>query len=190
VGHPNVVHLQRLTPGPLQETGNPLDVAATDATTWFVVDGPNGPLLTRSGQFTLDDRNQLITRSGLLVRGQAGRIAIPQAATNINIGPEGRVVVTIEGQPVAIDTLLLASVPNPTSMIRVGDTLFQGPVPTGPGLPGTVHVQQGYLEQPNQAIVHHMVDMINELRHYEAGERALRSLGEAVALSTRPQANG
>ncbi len=172
------------TPGPVQPTGNRLDLAATDQTTWFVVDGPNGPLLTRNGQFTLDDRNRLITRSGLLVRGQAGQILLPQTSANINIGPEGLIVV--DGVP--IDTLLLANVGNPTPMIRVGDTLFQGPVPNGPPLPGTVHIQQGYLEQPNQQIVHDMVDMIDGMRHYEAAQRALRSLSDAIAQNTRPQA--
>ncbi len=174
------------TPGPVQPTGNPLDVAATDNTTWFVVDGPNGPLLTRNGQFSLDDRNRLITRSGLLVRGQAGQILIPPQTATISIGPEGRIV----ADGVGIDTLLLANVGNPTNMVRVGDTLFQGPVPSGPPLPGTVHIQQGYLEQPNQDLVHDMVAMINGLRHYEAAQRSMRSLGEALALSTRPQANG
>ena len=178
------------TPGPIAPTGNPLDVAATDQTTWFVVDGPNGPLLTRNGQFTLDDRNRLITRSGLLVRGQAGQILIPPTAGNITIGPEGRILAEVEGKPVAIDNLLLANVGNPTPMIRVGDTLFQGPVPNGPPLPGTVHIQQGHLEQPNQNIVNDMVGLINGLRHYEAAQRAMRSLSESVALSTRPQANG
>jgi len=178
------------TPGGLLPTGNPLDLAATDNSTWFVVDGPNGPLLTRNGQFTLDDRNRIITRSGLLVRGSAGQILVPPSATNINIGPEGLVAATIDGQPVVIDTLLLANVGNPTSMIRVGDTLFQGPVPNGPPLPGTGHIQQGYLEQPNQQVVTDMVGMLNGLRHYEAAQRALRSLSEALALSTRPQANG
>jgi flagellar basal body rod protein FlgG len=172
------------TPGPIQPTGNPLDVAATDQTTWFVVDGPNGPLLTRNGQFALDDRNRLITRSGLLVRGQAGQILVPPQTANLNIGPEGRIV----ADGVGIDTLLLANVGNPTSMIRVGDTLFQGPVPNGPPLPGTVHIQQGYLEQPNQNIVHDFVDMISGMRHYEAAQRALRALSDAVAENTRPQA--
>jgi flagellar basal body rod protein FlgG len=176
------------TPGPLQQTNNPLDLAATDNATWFVVDGPNGPVLTRNGQFALNDRNQLITRSGLLVRSTAGPITIPADATNINFGPEGLVTAQVQGQPINLGTLLLASVPNPTSMIRVGDTLFQGPVPSGPGLPGTVHIQQGYLEQPNQDIVHDMVDMINGLRHYEAAERSLRSLSDALAENTRPQA--
>jgi flagellar basal-body rod protein FlgG len=170
--------------GPLQFTGNPFDVAAGDSTTFFVVDGPNGPLLTRNGTFTLDDRSQMVTRSGYLVRGQAGRIVIPPETATLTIGPEGAVV----ADGVQIDTILLANVSNPTSMVRVGDTLFQGPVPNGPPIPGTVRIQQGYTEQPNQQVVQDMVSMLNGLRHYEAGERSIRSLSEALALNTRPQA--
>jgi flagellar basal body rod protein FlgG len=170
------------TQGPIQFTGNTFDVAPGDASTWFVVDGPNGPLLTRNGSFTLDDRGQLITRSGLLVRGQAGRIVIPPQTASLNIGPEGAII----ADGVNIDNLLLANVQNPTTMIRVGDTLFQGPVPTGPPVPRTTLVYQGYLEQDNQALVNDMVLMINGMRHYEAAQRALRSLSESVALNTRP----
>jgi flagellar basal body rod protein FlgG len=172
------------TPGPLQTTGNPFDVAPADGTTWFVVDGPNGPMLTRNGSFTLNDLNQVITRSGLAVRGGAGRITIPPTASSVVIGPEG----TISADGVPIDTLLLASIQNPTTLVRVGDTLFQGPTPSGPPIPGTVRVQQGYLEQPNQNVVVDMVGMLHGLRHYEAAQRALRALDEAVAQNTRPQA--
>jgi flagellar basal-body rod protein FlgG len=171
------------TQGPVQYTGAPLNVAPADATTWFVVDGPNGPLLTRNGAFTLDDRGQLITRSGLLVRGQAGRVVIPQSASSITIGTEGAVI----ADGVTIDNLLLANVPNPTTMIRVGDTLFQGPVPNGPPIPGTVRVVQGFLEQDNQQLVTDMVNMVQGMRHYEAAQRALRALSDSVALNTRPQ---
>jgi flagellar basal-body rod protein FlgG len=159
-------------------------VAPADATTWFVVDGPNGPLLTRNGGFTLNDLNQLITRSGLVVRGQAGRITIPPQTATVNFGTEGAVI----ADGVIIDNLLLASIQNPTSMIRVGDTLFQGPTPNGPPIPGSVRVVQGLLEQPNQNVVVDMVGMLQGLRHYEAAQRSLRSLSEALALNTRPQA--
>jgi flagellar basal-body rod protein FlgG len=168
--------------GGLQPTGNAFDLACGDATTWFVVDGPNGPLLTRNGRFTLNNLGQLITRSGLVVRGQAGQVTIPQQTATVNIGPEGAVI----ADGVTIDSLLLANVQNPTSMIRVGDTLFQGPTPNGPPIPGTVNVQQGFIEEPNSNVVVDMVSMLQGLRHYEAAERAQRSLSEALALRTRP----
>jgi flagellar hook-basal body protein len=38
-------------PGPLQQTGNPYDLALGDADRFFVLTGPNGPLFTRYGTF-------------------------------------------------------------------------------------------------------------------------------------------
>jgi flagellar basal body rod protein FlgG len=170
-------------PGPLQYTGNPFDVAAT-GNTFFVVDGPNGPLLTRNGQFTIDNVGDLITRSGLIVAGGGGRIVIPTSASEVTIGPEG--LVLADGAQVG--QLLLATVADPTGLLRVGDTLFQGPVPSGPPIPGTVHVEQFYLEQANTDVITDMVTLISSLRHYEAAQRALRSLSDAIGQNTRPTA--
>jgi len=176
------------TQGPLKFTGNPFDLAAANASTFFVVDGPNGPLLTRNGTFTLDKDNQMVTRSGMAVRGQAGHIVVPPQTVDVTIGPEGAVLAySKEAGSVQIDNLLLANVPNPAGMTRVGDTLFRGPVPSGPPVPGTVRIQQGFVEEPNQQIVQDMVGMINGLRHYEAAQRALRALSDAVSENTRLQ---
>jgi flagellar basal-body rod protein FlgG len=169
--------------GAVKYTGNPFDVAAGNASTFFVVDGPKGPLLTRSGTFTLDNLNQLVTRGGLPVRGQAGRIVIPSTTASVVIGTEGGII----ADGVQVDSLLLARVENPRGLVRAGDTLFQGPVPNGPPTPGSVRVAQGYVEEPNTNIVVDMVNMVSGLRHYEAAQRALRALDEAVAENTRPQ---
>lgn len=170
------------TPGPLSFTGNPFDVAAVD-TTFFVVDGPNGPLLTRNGSFMLSDRNELITRTGLRVQGEGGRIFIPTDARIVTFGREGDVIV----DGVRIGRIQLVNVPNPTALVRVGNSLFQGPAATGQPLPGTVRIEQGYLEQGNANCVTDMVTMMSGLRHYEAAQRALLALSEAVAQDTRPQ---
>jgi flagellar basal body rod protein FlgG len=169
--------------GPLSFTGNPFDVAAT-GNTYFVVQGPNGPLLTRNGSFTLNNLGELITRSGLLVLGGGGRIVIPPSTAEMRIGPEGLVL----ADGVQVGQLLLATVADPSGMIRVGDTLFQGPVPSGPPIPGTVHVEQFYQEQANTDIVTDMVTLLSSLRHYEAAQRALRALSDAVGQNTRPTA--
>ncbi len=169
-------------PGALSYTGNPFDVGAAD-TTFFVVDGPNGPLLTRNGAFMLNDQRELVTRSGLRVRGEGGRIVVPPETALLTFGQEGSVI----ADGVEVGRMLLANVPNPTALIRVGNTLFQGPLPNGQPIPGTVRIEQGYLEQPNSNVVQDMVTMINGLRHYEAAQRALRSLSDAVGQNTRPQ---
>ena len=171
------------TPGGVNYTGNPFDVAAAD-TTFFVVEGPNGPLLTRNGAFMRNDLGELVTRTGLRVRGEGGRIVIPTEARVITFGREG----TVLGDGVEVGRIQLVNVPNPTALIRVGNSLFQGPLPAGQPVPGTVRIEQGYLEQPNSNVVIDMVTMMSGLRHYEATQRALRALSDAVGQNTRPQA--
>ncbi len=77
-------------PGALERTGNPLDLAATgDA--FFVVNGPNGPLLTRNGALQLNQAGELQTTSGLNLRGEGGAITIPPDTRQIVINEEGTV---------------------------------------------------------------------------------------------------
>ncbi|HLJ94164.1 MAG TPA: flagellar hook basal-body protein [Gemmataceae bacterium] len=170
-------------PGPVQSTGNPLDVAIT-GDGYFVVDGPGGQLYTRNGAFELDSQGQLQTKSGLLVRGEGGPIAIPQGTSRIIISSDG----TVQADANPVGRLQLARVANPrTSLQRVGDTLFQGPPPQPQLDTADIRVLQGYREGSNVQVVNEMISMLSGMRYYEASERALRTLSEATALNTRPQ---
>mgnify|MGYP003346530128 CR=1 FL=1 len=59
--------------GAAQATGHALDLLPT-GNTWFVLDGPNGPLFTRNGQFQLNERRELISANGLRVRGDSSML--------------------------------------------------------------------------------------------------------------------
>lgn len=170
-------------PGPVQNTGNPLDLAIT-GDGYFVVDGPGGQLYTRNGSFDLNAQGQLQTKSGYLVRGEGGAIAIPPETANITVTLEG-VVLADNNQ---VGRLQLARFPNPNNLRRMGDTLFQGPPAPAQQELGNVRVEQGYREGSNVDVVREMIGMLAGLRQYEAAERGLRSLAEATALNTRPQA--
>lgn len=168
-------------PGPVQQTGNPLDLCLSgDA--FFVLDGPRGPVYTRNGAFEIGSQGDLQTRSGLPVRGLGGRISIPPGAAQIVVNQEG--VVRADGAEVG--RLQLARFDNPRSLQRVGPTLFEGPAPTN-AEPDTVRVEQGYQEGSNVEAVQEMITMMIGMRQYEAAERALRAMGESLALNTRPQ---
>ena len=49
--------------GPMQKTGNPLDLAVTNEG-FFVVQTDKGERYTRNGRFQLDDGGQIVTQSG------------------------------------------------------------------------------------------------------------------------------
>jgi flagellar basal-body rod protein FlgG len=169
--------------GPRKYTGNPFDVAPADEFTYLVVQGPGGPLLTRAGALTLSNLNELITVGGLYVVGQGGRIVIPPTASRIDISYDG--FVAADG--IQVGQMLLANISNPGSLQRVGNTLFAGPIPQGTPIPGTVNIRQGFLEESNVNEFTGIISLITNLRYYEANQRALRSLSDAVTLNTRPQ---
>lgn len=168
--------------GPLQQTGNPLD-AALVGNAYFVLESPAGPVYTRNGAFEIGPGGALLARgSGYRVRGGGGQLSVPQNAGTIRIGDDG--VVYADGAPVG--RLELASFPQTETMQRVGPTLFQAPNPQTPA-PGSYRVEQGYKEGSNVQAVHEMVSMMVGMRYYEAAQRSMRSISEAVAQNTRTQ---
>ena len=167
--------------GPFQHTGNPLDLALSP-NVYFVLDGPNGPVYTRNGSFERNAQGDLQTVSGLSVRSSGGRITIPADASEISIGKDG----TVKADNAEIGRLQLAEFQDPSGLQRVGTTLFEGPQGPAPA-PGTFKVEQGYREGSNVKVVTEMINMILGMRFYEAAERAMRSLGDAVGLNTKPQ---
>lgn len=168
-------------PGPMQQTGNPLDLAL-NGDGFFTLEGPNGPVYTRSGAFLLNPQGELQSASGLRVSGQGGPIRIPQNAGRIEVGVDGAVYA--DGAEIA--RLQIAQFDDQRALRRVGVTLFAGPAPRQAD-PGSVRVEQGYREGSNVEMVQEMISMIMGLRQYEAAERSLRSMGEAIGQNTRPQ---
>ena len=167
--------------GPVQQTGNPFDLAL-NGDGFFVLDGPSGPLYSRNGTFTLGSDGQLQTQSGLRVRGNGGPIAIPPGASSVQIGQDG----TISADGLEVGKLDIASFDRPELLRRAGDTTFEGPAPQTPP-PGAVRVEQGYREGSNVNPVHEMVSMMLGYRHYEAAEKTLRAISDALGQQTRVQ---
>jgi flagellar basal-body rod protein FlgF len=167
--------------GPVQHTGNPFDVALT-GDGFFVVQGPQGPLYTRNGTFTLTNGGELRTQDGRQVLGTAGPITLPENAQEITVGRDG----TIFADGSQIGQLQLARFSNPSVLEPVGTTLFAAPAGTAPEPLADGRVQQGYREGANVQVVNEMVSMIAGMRHFEASQRALRTISESIQLNTRP----
>ena len=164
-------------PGPLEFTGNQLDLAIT-GDGFFVLDGPDGPLYTRNGVFRLNGTNgQLVNSGGLPVRGP---ITLPPGTTEITIANDGSVLA--DGAP--IGQLEVVRFANPELLQLAGTTLFQAPLGITPE-PDEGEVHQGYRERSNVQVIDELVMMIAGLRYYEAAQRALRSLDEALQQNTQ-----
>jgi flagellar basal-body rod protein FlgF len=81
-----------LSAGPIERTGNPLDVAI-DGKGYLVVQTPRGQRYTRNGAFTVSATGQLVTSEGDAVLGTNGPITFQSTDHNVSISPSGIITV-------------------------------------------------------------------------------------------------
>ncbi len=162
------------TPGPVVQTGNPLDMTI-DGDGFFVVTTPQGKAYTRQGNFRLSADGTLVTSDGNAVQGQGGPIRIN--GSKVEIDAKG--LITVDGTAGA--TISLVDFPKPYAMQKTGSTLF---VPTDPAATpqtakGVLH--QGHLEGSNVETVSEMVQMIENSRYFEACQKVILSFNDLTS---------
>ena len=174
------------TQGDLTSTGNPLDFAI-QGSGFFQVLLPSGKLgYTRAGSFQPNAQGNLVTANGDAL--QPG-ITIPANATNVTVGSDGTVSVTLPGQTNAaqVGIIQLATFPNPGGLNSVGNNTYLATTASGDpvvGTPGGADglgtIQQGMLEQANVNVVDEFVDMILAQRSYESNSRVVKAADEML----------
>lgn len=172
------------TPGAYAHTGRSLDVAL-QGDSFFEIEGPDGPLYTRSGVFFLASDGRLVNSTGLNVMGDGGPITVPPPSSeaDVSIAPDGSISVA----GTSLGKLRVVSFENNGSLTRAGTTLFQAPDGVTPTETEGM-VQQGVREQSNVSAVDKLVQMIVNMRFHEAAERALSTMDSAIGNVTNPQA--
>src|SRR5215510_2140418 len=115
------------TPGPLMQTGRPLDVAV-NGSGWIAVRGADQrEAYTRDGSLQLDANGRLQTRGGRDVIGEGGPIVVPPNNT-VAIGGDGTVsIIPTDAVPNAVTIVGRIKLVNPPagSMVRGEDGLFR-----------------------------------------------------------------
>lgn len=143
------------SPQPLRETGEPLDLAIVGEG-WFAVQTPQGTRYTRNGQFTAAADGTLTDQLGNRVLGPGGQPVTLDASGHVN------------GRDVGVFAL--------TGPAKQGDNLFTG-TPAGQAS-GTV--RSGALEGSGVDPARTMVDMIASFRAFEAGQKAIQAIDDAL----------
>lgn len=150
-----------LTEGPMQSTGNPLDVAI-NGKGYFVVDSPMGERYTRHGRFQLDANRQLVNSAGYPVRGLAGPILIPQDQGEITVAQDGTIS-TAEG---IVGTLQLVEFEDEQLLRKGANGLYSSEEP--PVNMDMISVSQGMLEESNVEPIIELTRMIQVHRDYQS----------------------
>jgi flagellar basal-body rod protein FlgF len=147
-----------MTPGAVQETGEPLDFAV-QGNGFFAVKTSAGVRYTRDGQFTASAQGVLTDASGNPVLGQGG--------AQIKLGANGAV---------AADALGVFEVPG---AVKQGENLYTGKA-SGKA---SGSVRAGALESSGIDAAKIMVEMITSLRNFQSGQQAIQTIGQTLQLA-------
>lgn len=156
--------------GTIQTTGNELDVAVIGPG-FIGVKMPNGETqFTRSGNFTLNSKSEIVTPSGHQVSDAGGAIlSIPEGATEVRIDKQGRVS-TQNGQ---VGQIMVREFDNPQSLEPQGSGLYK--TNENGNVPQDTVVLQGQLEGSNVQPVLEMTRMIQISREYQSIQRFVQT---------------
>lgn len=170
--------------GPVQHTGRNLDVAIS-GDGFFALEGPNGPIYTRSGVFFMGDDGTLVNTDGVPVLGENGPLSLPAGSSPNDVELDGTGRISVKGFEVG--KLKLVSFADNERLEPEGTTTFRAP-PDVAAQPSEAKVQQGAREMSNVSSVHELVRMIAGMRHYEASQKALQTIGDSIHQVTDPNA--
>ena len=157
------------SPGVLQVTGNPMNVALS-GDGFFAVNGSNGPLYTRNGNLQVLPSGSLATADGYALRNTNGETL--QVASNkpIEILSDG--TVRQDGQ--SLGQIAVVNFKSTTSLTKVGSTCFQNGDPKNPSVPAAnVEVQQGKLEGSNVPVAEAAMRLVGVMRQFEMLQKAI-----------------
>ena len=165
------------TDGPLEPTNGPFDLALRGNGFFRVKDNQGQTLLTRAGNFSVDEQAQLVTQEGWVVEGQGGAITIPPNTKRITVAKDGTITADIvEGgtsTPTVVDRLRVVTVADSKQLVAVNGQYFSsGSQPDVDAAETTV--LQGHLEKANLEPLEQLVQMISVQRRYDAAQRALK----------------
>jgi flagellar basal-body rod protein FlgF len=154
--------------GPLERTGNSLDVAI-DGRGFLVVQTPAGERYTRNGAMQINGNGELVTSEGYQVLGESGPITFQPKDRNITISEDGTVSVR-EGSVAPTDSqrgqLRVVRFDQPGRLLKDGASTFKAPDGVAPQSDKISRVIQGTVEKSNVRSVMEMTRMIEVTRNY------------------------
>lgn len=173
---PKMVSASDFSPGQLNPTNNPLDMAISGEG-FFTVELPDGQrLFTRDGQFHVNAEGELVNKMGFPVLGESGPIQLTPNGGEITVNQRGEVLQG--GAPVA--KLAVNTFRDHAQLVRASGGFLDpmGRAGMDPVLEPTV--RQGFIEESKVNLVEEMVRMISISRAYESSSKVVQTQDEAI----------
>jgi flagellar basal-body rod protein FlgF len=164
--------------GPMQATGNPLDLAITGEG-YFAVETPRGERFLRAGRFSLGEAGRIVDMEGHpLLNAEGAPLAVAPNDTRIEVAGDG----TIRSENGVIGRLRVVRFDNPQALLAEGDRLFdaRGEQAQPVERPG---IRQGVLEGSNVNAILEMTRLTAELREFQFAAQFAEREGERLSTA-------
>lgn len=157
---------------------------------FFGVQDANGNLvLTRDGNFSLDESKQIVNSRGQIVETNLTVQSDAWPEGEVQVGSSGNIFIQTTNGQVAVGTIPLYNVENAQALVPVGDNSFT----IAPGLEGTLvnsienpeafgTLLSGVYEESNVDLAQSFTDMIMAQRAYSLNAQVTRSTDELYSL--------
>jgi flagellar basal-body rod protein FlgF len=160
--------------GLLQTTDNPLDLAL-QGEGFFAVNGPSGPLYTRSGSFHLSKDGTLQTKEGYTVRLAGGDRALKvEGSAPVEVSADGGV--RQAGQ--TLGRLELVRFDDPRVLTKQAGSFFEANGGVKPVAASQAEVLQGKVEASNVSSADSAVRIVSVMRQFEMLQKAISLASE------------
>ena len=147
--------------GPVEQTGNPLDIALRD-NTLIAVETQSGFRYTRNGSLSLDANGTLVTSDGERGLVGGGAITINPGKTGVSIASDG----TIESSDGPLGKIEIVEVTNPADLSNLGANVYGSKSQLQPKL--DARIIPGALERSNVQPIIEMSRLIEVNRAYSS----------------------
>lgn len=176
---------KEFSPGSVQITEKPLDVAIVGRGFFEILMPDGGTAYTRNGQFQINADGEIVNARGLSLQPS---ITVPDNAQSVSISSDGIVEASIIGQAngQTLGNLTVTNFINPTGLQAIGSNLFIETAASGapqqgtPGTQGLGSIEQGALENSNVDVVEELVGMITTQRTYEMNSKVISTADQML----------
>ena len=145
---------------------------------FFVIETEDGPVYTRNGIFSTNNKSQIVDGMGRLVAGKTGTMTVPSdyGISQLYVSSDGSV--SVDGLPVGKFKLVEFKEEDEAKLVPVGNNCFVISDDVKPKDAKNVVVKQGYQETSNVQMVEELMDMIMVSRIYESNMKLVNSKSE------------
>ncbi|MBM3977000.1 MAG: flagellar hook basal-body protein [Planctomycetes bacterium] len=165
--------------GVIVTNGEPYNLAL-DGKGFFAVEGKDGELYTRNGNFRLDEAGEIRTAENLLVAWESKSGSIDPAGAAVSIGRDGSVKQGSE----PLGRLRVVDFDEPQRLHMVEGGYFRAPEELVPG-PALAEVKQSALESSNSNAVREVIELVEAQRAFELASSVLSQHDQSYRRLTR-----